>query len=131
MEVTIRSTRFAAASRSSQTVPAVGRYAASFGLSFGLSLGLSLGLTLGLTSLFNAILVILKETNEATLLAWMKAATGHHWITHGLLDLALFVVLGFALAGVGARLGARPGVVIGTVVGGMLLGALMITGFYL
>lgn len=119
MESTVRSAEFAPAARPGQTVPALGRYAASFGLS------------LGITSLFNAILVILKETNETTLLAWMKAATGHHWITQGLLDLALFVVLGFALAGLGGKLGARPGIVLATVMGGTVLGTLIIAGFFL
>lgn len=118
MEATARSAEFAPAARPGQSTPSLGKYAASFGLS------------VGLTSLFNAVLVILKETNETTLLAWMKAATGHHWITQGLLDLALFVVLGFALAGIGAKLGTRPGVVLATVVGGMVLGAMIIAGFY-
>ena len=36
------------------------------------------GVSLGITSLFNALLVVVKETNEDTVLAWMKAATGHH-----------------------------------------------------
>ncbi|MBI3436853.1 MAG: hypothetical protein HY056_17515, partial [Proteobacteria bacterium] len=50
----------------------VNKYTASFGLS------------LGLTSLFNALLVVIKETNEDTVLAWMKAS-GHHWVTQGVL----------------------------------------------
>ena len=119
MKVTIHSAGFAPAARASHAVHALGKYAASFGLS------------LGVTSLFNATLVLLKETNETTLLAWMKAATGHHWITHGLIDLALFVVLGLALAGTtGEKLGARPGIVLAAIVGGMVLGALVIAGFY-
>src|SRR6185436_13492357 len=63
----------------------IGIYTASFGVS------------LGLTSVFNALLVVIKEMNEHTVLAWMKAA-GHHWVTHGALDLAVFIILGFALA---------------------------------
>ncbi|BDB29330.1 hypothetical protein Tamer19_75130 [Cupriavidus sp. TA19] len=57
----------------------------------------SFGLSLGITSVLSALLVILKETNEQTVLAWMKAATGHYWITHSLLDVLAFVILGLAL----------------------------------
>ena len=65
---------------------ALGRYTVSFGVS------------LAITSVLNALLVVVKELNENTLLAWMKQVTPHHWITHGLFDLIVFAVLGFALA---------------------------------
>lgn len=89
------------------------------------------GLSLAITSLFNAALVVLKETNEDTVLAWMKAATGHHWVTHGLLDLAVFILLGFALLKVGETWRYRPNGVIGLMIGGIVLGGLIITGFFL
>ena len=47
----------------------IGKYGRSFGLSFAI------------TSLFSALLVVLKETSEHTVMAWMKAAlltTGLH-----------------------------------------------------
>ena len=62
-----------------------GKYGRSFGLSFAI------------TCLFSVVLLILKETNPNTIMAWMKAATTHHWITHTLLDVIIFVVLGFDL----------------------------------
>jgi hypothetical protein len=106
--------------RSSTTAQSgeIGTYAASFGIS------------LGLTSLFNALLVVIKETNETTILAWMKAA-GHHWITHGVLDLVVFVVLGFALAKFGQEWRRTPGKVTASAVGGVVVGALIIAAFYL
>ena len=64
----------------------IGKYGRSFGLSFAI------------TSLFSVLLLILKETNQNTVMAWMKAATTHHWITHTLLDVIIFVVLGLVLA---------------------------------
>ena len=97
---------------------AIGVHAASFGLA------------LALTSLFNAALVVVKELNENTLLAWMKTATGHHWVTQGVLDIALFVVLGFALTGVAQRLRDRPAAILGLIVGGMAIGSFVIAGFY-
>ena len=96
----------------------IGTYAASFGLS------------LGLTSLFNALLVIVKETNEHTVLAWMKAA-GHHWVTQGVLDLIVFVALGLLLARVGENWSAHPNRVTAVAIGGVAVGTLIIAGFYL
>ena len=97
----------------------IGRYAASFGIS------------LALTSLFNAALVVVKELNEATVLEAMKRATGHHWITHGVLDIVLFLVLGFALAGWAGRFANRQQAVLAAIGAGVLLGALTIAAFYL
>ena len=96
----------------------MGTYATSFGIS------------LGLTSLFNALLVIIKEMNESTVLAWMNAA-GHHWVTQGVLDLFVFVVLGYALARMGEKGQFSPNPVIATAVGGVVVGALIIAGFFL
>ena len=90
----------------------------------------SFGLSLGITSLFNAFLVIIKETNQNTILAWMKAA-GHHWVTQGVLDVVVFVALGFLLARVGETWRSSPGWVSATTVGGVVAGALIIAAFFL
>jgi hypothetical protein len=50
-----------------------------------------------ITSLLSALLVVLKESNQDTVLAWMKSM-GHHWVTHGILNIIVFFVIGFALA---------------------------------
>lgn len=98
-----------------------GKYTASFGVSFAA------------TSLLSALLVVLKETSKDTVLAWMKAATGHHWITHGVIVLAVFLVLGFVLAatrgGDGVRVGANG--LIAAVVGSTVLSGLIVGGFFL
>ena len=62
------------------------KYSAGFGVSFLI------------TSLINTLLVIIKEKNAAVLAA-MKSATGHHWITHGVLVLILIFILGFIFSG--------------------------------
>ena len=99
----------------------IGKYGRSFGLSFAI------------TSLFSALLVVLKETNEKTVLALMKAATPHHWITHTLLDLIIFVVLGVVLAksnnGQGLKIG--PDRLNSFIVGAFVISGLIIAGFYL
>ena len=99
----------------------IGKYGRSFGLSFAI------------TSLFSALLVVLKETSEHTVMAWMKAATPHHWITHTLLDLILFVVLGFALAKAnnGQGITIAPDKLTSMIVGAFVVSGLIIAGFYL
>ena len=47
----------------------LGKFTKSFGVSFAI------------TSVLSALLVVLKESNEETVLAWMKSATRHHWTT--------------------------------------------------
>ena len=99
----------------------IGKYTRSFGLSFAI------------TSVISAILVILKETNEETLLAWMKAASGHHWVTHGIFDIILFVVLGWVLSrphnGQGVRLSTSG--LVSSMAGAIVVSGALILGFYL
>lgn len=99
----------------------IGTYGRSFGLSFAI------------TSLFSVLLLILKETNPKTVMVWMKAATGHHWITHTLLDLIVFVVLGLILAKAnnGQGIKIEPGRLNGFIVGAFIISGILITGFYL
>jgi len=99
----------------------IGKYTKSFGLSFAI------------TSLVSAMLVILKESNEDTVLAWMKAVTGHHWITHGLFDLILFVALGWALSrlnnGEGVKISANRLII--SIAGAVFVSGVLIMGFYI
>jgi hypothetical protein len=91
----------------------------------------SFGLSVALTSLFSAALVILKETNPGVM-DWMKAATGHHWVTHGLVVLGLFLVLGFVLAW--ARPAKSAGELTGIAVSiavATAIASLMVAGFFL
>jgi uncharacterized Tic20 family protein len=99
----------------------VGKYTRSFGLSFAI------------TSVVSALLVILKESNEEGVLALMKAVTGHHWVTHGLINLILFVILGWALSkannGQGIRMSANG--LVSCIVGAVIISGVLISGFYL
>jgi hypothetical protein len=99
----------------------IGKFGRSFGVSFAI------------TSLFSALLVVLKETNEKTVLAWMKAATPHHWITHTLLDLIIFVVLGVVLAKANDGQGIKisPDRLNSFIVGSFVISGILIAGFYL
>lgn len=81
----------------------------------------------------SAILFIVKESNEETVLAWRKAAAGHHWITHGVFDLILFVFLGWVLSrpndGEGIKISANW--LTGSIVGAVVISGLLIIGFYI
>lgn len=92
----------------------------------------SFGLSLAITSLLSALLVVLKESNEPVL-NWMKHATVHHWVTHGIFNLIVFVVLGWALAQLngGAGLKITTKNLITGFVSGVVIGGLIIAGFYL
>jgi hypothetical protein len=95
----------------------IGPYTASFALS------------LGLASLFNALLVIVKETNPDTVLLWMNAA-GHHWVTQAALDLVVFIAIGLALVRVDKSWRLPPATVTAVAIGGVVLGASVIAAFF-
>jgi len=54
-------------------------------------------LSAAVMSILNTLLVIIKELMPP-FKAGMAKAMGHHWTTHGVAVLGLFVVLGFVLA---------------------------------
>jgi len=98
----------------------LGKYTRSFGLSFGV------------TSFLSALLVLLKETHEDTVMAWMKTVTLHHWVTHGLINLAVFVLLGLALSrpnnGEGVNISSKALAV--CIAGSVVVSSILIVGFY-
>ncbi len=89
------------------------------------------GLSFAITSVLSALLVVLKEMKEDSVLAAMKAITGHHWVTHGILDVILFVVIGMALAKGGKGMTMQTDTLVQTVVGAVVVSGLIIVGFYL
>ena len=87
----------------------------------------SFGLSLAITSMLSALLVVLKELSEHTVLAWMKQVTFHHWLTHGIIDLIIFVALGLLLT----KVKATPKQLTQAIVGAVVVGGVIIAGFYL
>lgn len=61
------------------------------------------GLAASITIVFNTLLAWVKDAYDP-LNSFMAALTGHHWITHGLVDVILFFVLGAVLARRGLRM---------------------------
>jgi len=99
----------------------IGKYTKSFGLSFAI------------TSVVSALLVIIKELSEEGVLALMKATTGHHWVTQGLFNFVLFVILGWALARANQRQGVNLSAngLVSYMVGAIVISGVLIAGFYL
>jgi hypothetical protein len=54
------------------------------------------GLAAAIVIVFNTLLAWIKDAYEP-LNSFMASLSGHHWRTHGLVDVILFVVLGFLL----------------------------------
>ena len=92
---------------------------------------ISYGLSLAITSVLNAILVATKETHPYVMDA-MRRITSHHWITHSVLMVLLFVGLGWCLAqangGRGVCITAQR--LLRTVVTGVIFGSLTIVAYY-
>ncbi|MRR14054.1 hypothetical protein EG833_01210 [archaeon] len=90
----------------------------------------SFGLAFFVAAIANSMLVILKEENEGVM-AWMKALTGHHWITQGVFAVVLFFLLGmvFSLTGIGEKLEEERLSVLALT--GALAATLLIVGFFL
>jgi hypothetical protein len=93
----------------------------------------SFGASLAITSILSALLVVLKELNENSVLAWMKALTSHHWITHGVLMVIAFFAIGWGLAKMnhGEGLKMTPSRLVCVITSGVVIGGLIISGFYL
>jgi hypothetical protein len=93
---------------------------------------ISFGLAVAVASLANGLLVVAKEKIPAVL-AGMQKLTGHHWVSHGVIILGLFAVLGWLFAqangGQGIKLSVSRLVV--TLVAGVAAGGGIILGFYL
>jgi len=98
----------------------IGKYTASYALS------------LAVTSVLNGLLVIVKETHEDSVLALMKRLTPHHWITHGIFVVLVFLVLGWAFSRANGGRGVQIPVprLIGVLVGAVVVGGALIAGFY-
>jgi len=84
------------------------------------------GISFAVTALLSAVLVVVKELNHGVF-TWMAGLTGHHWVTHGVLQLLLFVVLGLILLG---RAPVNKSTLVALVPGGLVLGSAIVAGFF-
>ena len=83
-------------------------------------------LSASITVIFNVVLAFVKDSWPA-LNSFMASLTGHHWRTHGLVDVAVFFLLGWLFMSRGIPAGGLTGksvagVVAATIVAGASLG---------
>lgn len=90
------------------------------------------GWAVAITILFTSLLVVVKEMSKG-LKDGLASMLGHHWTTHGVVTIILFVVLGVLLSRM--RTEENGGMdgwkLTAVIVAGTVLGGLIITGFYL
>ena len=80
-------------------------------------------LAAAITVLFNTALAWLKDA-YAPLNSFMKSLTGHHWTTHGLVDLILFVGLGFIFMNTRIAEKVNPDRLMGALIGAVVIAGL-------
>ena len=87
------------------------------------------GVSFLIASIFNGLLVVAKES-YAPLMNWMKSLSGHHWVTHGIFVIIVFIVFGyiFSIKDIGKKIDANT--TSGLVIAGTILGGLIIVGFF-
>jgi len=88
------------------------------------------GLAAAVTVLFNTLLAWVKDSVPA-LNDFMAALTGHHWITHGLADIVVFIVLGFIFMQTRTAANMAPMRVITTLVVAVVVAGLGLAGWFL
>ena len=92
-------------------------------------LSVGFGVSFLVVSIFNVLLLITKET-VAPVKIWMKSLSGHHWTTHGIFVVVLFIVLGYILSKAGLDKKIDADKTSGLVIVGTVLGGLIIVGFF-
>src|SRR5512147_2583178 len=87
------------------------------------------GIAAVMAILFNTLLAWVKDSTPALQNA-MKVAFGHHWITHGVVVVLVFFVLGWILSqsAIAQRIGALG--LNTALVGAVLLGGLGLVGWF-
>jgi hypothetical protein len=88
------------------------------------------GLSVIITSFFNAVLLIVKETNPPLKQA-MAAAMGHHWTTHGAAVILVFIILGLILSWMKIATKWHAGKMGNYIMWAVVISSIILGGFYL
>jgi hypothetical protein len=88
------------------------------------------GLSAAVVNILNILLVIFKELTPPLMKA-MAAATGHHWITHGMILVGLFIILGFVFSGIINPQSWGAEKLSWIILWSVIIGGCMIAAFYL
>jgi len=87
-------------------------------------------LSAAITVLFNTVLTWIKELSEP-FHDFLATLTGHHWITHGLVDIVVFIVLGLIFMRTETASRMSAGGLAGTLVVAVVLAGIGLAGFFL
>lgn len=87
------------------------------------------GISFLIASIFNGLLIVAKES-YAPLKNLMKSLSGHHWITHGIFVIVLFIMLGYIFSKTDMDKKIDANNTSGLVIAGTVLGGLIIVGFF-
>jgi len=80
--------------------------------------------------IFNTVLTIIKEEYHP-LNVYMKSLTGHHWITHGIAVVAVFLVLGFLFSRMDSVQRMRASTLMNMLIATVVIFGLGIFGYFL
>lgn len=86
-------------------------------------------LSAAVTVVFNTLLAWVKDAYEP-LNTFMAHLLGHHWTTHGVADVLLFVVLGFVFLNLGTAQRMSPNRLVGTLVGAVIAAGLGLAAWF-
>lgn len=87
-------------------------------------------LSASVTFIFNTLLAWVKDSVPA-LNSFMASLTGHHWTTHSLFDLIVFIGLGFVFLKTGTAERIDSMTLVRVVVGSAVVGGLGLLGWFL
>jgi hypothetical protein len=88
------------------------------------------GLSVAMMSIVNTLLVIVKDMTPP-LKKGMADAMGHHWTTHGVIVLTLFVILGFLFSSLVKVENWNANKLCNAIVGSVILAGIGLALFYL
>jgi uncharacterized membrane protein YwzB len=88
------------------------------------------GLSLIVTSLLNAVILLIKETNDSVMSA-MRAALGHHWTTHGAIVIIVFFILGFVFSSMKFEEKWDSQKMLKFIILAKIIGGIIVAGFFL
>jgi uncharacterized membrane protein SirB2 len=87
-------------------------------------------LSLVVTILLNAVILLFKELSSNVMSA-MKAALGHHWTTHGVILIVVFVVLGFIFSNMKLKTKWDSQRILKYIIWAVIISTVIIAGFFL
>ncbi len=91
---------------------------------------IAFGYAFVITALLNALLVVVKE-EIGPVKAWMADISGHHWITHGIVIIVLFIAIGLYMQEKAARARTNERGMARWILWTTVLSGVIIAGFYL